>query len=82
MDDEAEWKRRFTLFMGARLLGLALFLAGMAITFTDLIREGGWPAVGAVLMVVGLAGAVLAPKLLKKQWQQEDEAAGDRPAGG
>lgn len=82
MDDEAKWKRRFTLFMGARLLGLGLFLGGMAITFTDVVRDGGWPAVGAVLMVVGLAGAVIAPKLLKKQWLQEDRAAVDRPGDG
>ncbi|MGI8706323.1 MAG: hypothetical protein ACR2JJ_11130 [Sphingomicrobium sp.] len=82
MDDEAKWKRRFTLFMGARLFGLAVFLGGMAIMFTDLLREGGWPAVGAILMVVGLVDAVVAPKLLKKQWEREDQSAVDRPGDG
>lgn len=74
MDEDAKWKRRFYLFMGARLFGLATFLAGMAVFFTDLLRDGGWPAVGAVIMVAGLLDAVLAPKLLRKHWQQEDEA--------
>jgi len=74
MADEAAWKRRFYLFAGARLFGLATFLAGMAVMFTDILREGGWPAVGAILMVMGLLDAVVAPKLMKKQWQREDES--------
>lgn len=73
MDDEAKWKRRFYLFMGARLFGLATFLAGVAIMFTDVLREGGWPVVGAIVMVAGLADAMFAPRLMKKHWQQEDE---------
>lgn len=74
MADEATWKRRFLLFVAARLFGLATFLAGMAVMFTDLLREGGWPVVGAILMVMGLLDAVVAPKLMKKQWQREDES--------
>ena len=80
MDDDAKWKRRFHLFMAARLFGLANFLAGMAVMFTDLLREGGWPVVAAILMVVGLVDAVVAPKLLRKHWRQEDDAG--RPEDG
>ena len=72
MDDEAKGKRRFHLFMAARLFGLATFLAGVAVYFTDLLRDGGWPLVGILLIVVGLADAVVAPKLLKKIWDRED----------
>ena len=72
MDDEAKWKRRFHLFTAARLFGLATFLAGVAVYFTDLLRDGGWPLVGILLIVVGLADAVVAPKLLKKIWDRED----------
>ena len=72
MADEATWKRRFYLYMGARLFGLATVLAGLAVMFTDLLREGGWPLVGAIIMLVGLVDAVLAPRLLKKQWERED----------
>ena len=73
MDDEAKWKRRFYLFMGARLFGLAVFLTGMAVMFTDLLRPGGWPVVGSILIILGLFDAVLAPNLLKKQWKKDDE---------
>lgn len=74
MADEAKWRRRFYLFAAARLFGLATFLAGLGVMFTDLLREGGWPAVGAILMVAGLVDAVWAPKLLRKQWEREDQA--------
>jgi len=75
MVDDAVWKRRFFLFMGARLFGLLTFFAGIAIMFTDILRDGGWPLVGAIIMLLGLVDAVVAPKLLKKQWQKDDEAA-------
>ena len=43
--DEDLWRRRFHLFMLVRLVGLATFFLGVAIIYTDLLREGGWPAV-------------------------------------
>jgi hypothetical protein len=72
MDDEAKWKRRFFIFMGARLLGMLTFLAGMVIFFTNVVRPGGSPIIGAVLIVLGLTDAVVAPSLLKKQWAKDD----------
>lgn len=75
MADEDQWRRRFQLYMGARLFGLATFLAGLAIVFTDLLRPGGWPVVGSIVMVLGLLDAAVAPRLLKKQWEREDREA-------
>ena len=72
MVDEAVWKKRFLVFMAARLFGLVIFLGGIAVAFTDLLREGGWPQVGAILIILGAIDAVLAPRLLKKQWDRED----------
>ena len=72
MDDEARWKRRFYLFMGARLFGAITFIAGIAIAFGDVLRPGGWPVVGAPVALLGLIDAVAAPLLLKKHWKKED----------
>ena len=72
MADEDIWKRRFYTFMGVRLFGLATFILGIVIMYTDLLRQGGWPAVGAILVVIGTIDAVFAPKLLKKLWEQQD----------
>ena len=71
MDDEALWKRRFHVFAAVRLVGLAVFFLGVAIAFTDLLREGGWPLVGGVIAIFGLIDAVLAPRILKRQWDRE-----------
>ncbi len=75
MADQDKWRRRFHLFMAARLVGLAIFLLGIAIMFTGLLRPGGWPVVGAIVVVLGLLDAVVAPKLLRKQWDAEDRNA-------
>lgn len=72
MADEALWRRRFYVVLALRLAGLATFLAGVAITYTDLLREGGWPLVGAIIAIMGAVDAVLAPRLLKKMWEQQD----------
>jgi hypothetical protein len=72
MADEDKWKRRFHLFMAARLFGLAMFLLGIAIMFTGILRPGGWPVVGSIVVILGLLDAVVAPKLMKKQWDAED----------
>lgn len=74
MDNEQKWKRRFYLFMGTRLFGLITFLAGLAIVFTDLLRPGGWPVVGSIVMLLGLLDGVVAPKMMRKQWKRDDEA--------
>ncbi len=74
MVDEAVWKKRFALFMAARLFGLATFLAGVVIMYSDLLRPGGWPAVGSLLIIFGIIDAVFAPKLMKKHWDRLDSS--------
>ena len=72
MADEGLWRRRFQVFMAVRAFGLATFLLGIAVIYTDLLRDGGWPTVGAILVIVGTIDAVFAPRLLKKLWAQQD----------
>lgn len=70
------WQKRFQLFMLVRFFGVAMFLAGIAIAFSDLLRPGGWPLVGGLIAIAGAVDAVFAPKLLKRMWEQQDSAAG------
>ena len=72
MADEDIWRRRFQAFVLVRLFGLAIFIAGVAVMYTDLLRPGGWPAVGAILAIMGALDAVFAPKMLRKTWEQQD----------
>jgi hypothetical protein len=70
--DESVWKRRFALYTAARMGGLGIFLLGLAIAYSNLVRPGGWPQVGAVVAILGVVDAVFAPRLLKRAWDRED----------
>lgn len=67
------WRKRFQWFALVRLLGLGTFLLGIAIAFTDLVRAGGWPAVGGLVAIAGAIDAVFAPRLLRKLWAEQDK---------
>ena len=56
-----------------RLGGLLFFFLGVAIMYTNLLREGGWPQVGAIVAIMGAIDSVFAPKLLKSAWDRKDE---------
>jgi len=75
------WRRRFQLFMLIRLVGVATFLLGIAIAYSDLLRPDGWPLVGGLVTIAGALDAVFAPRLLRKKWRLDDEASG-RPGDG
>jgi len=76
MDDEARWKRRLLAYTAVRLGGLAIFFLGIAIIYTNLLREGGWPQVGAIVAILGAIDAFLAPHVLRKAWDQQDQDQG------
>jgi hypothetical protein len=71
MSDEGLWRKRFQVFALVRILGVATFLLGVAIAYSDLVRPGGWPLVGGILAICGVIDAVFAPKLLKRMWERD-----------
>jgi hypothetical protein len=72
MVDENIQRRRLILYSLVRLGGLAIFFLGVAIIYTDLLREGGWPQVGAIVAIAGVFDSLFAPRLLKKAWDEQD----------
>ena len=72
MDDERKYRNRLLAYMGVRAAGLAVFFLGIAIIYTDLLRDGGWPQVGAIVAIMGVIDAMFAPRLLKKLWDEQD----------
>jgi hypothetical protein len=72
MDDDVA-RRRLILYSLVRFGGLAIFLLGIAIGYTDLVRPGGWPQVGAIVVIMGVIDAMFAPRLLKKAWDEQDQ---------
>jgi hypothetical protein len=73
MDDEKQWRKRFLAYMGARLAGLAVFFLGIAVAYTDLLRPGGWPQVGAIIAILGVLDALLLPRVIKKSWERKEK---------
>jgi hypothetical protein len=71
-DDEALWRRRLLAYSAVRIGGLAIFFVGVAIAYSDLVREGGWPQVGAIVAIMGVIDALFAPRLLKREWDRQD----------
>jgi len=72
MPDEATFKRRLAIYTLLRFGGIAIFLVGVAIAYSDLVRSGGWPQVGAIIAIAGVLDAFIAPRLLKRAWDRED----------
>jgi hypothetical protein len=73
MADEDVWRRRFFAYRAVRLGGLAIFFLGIAIAYSNLVREGGWPQLGAIIAILGAIDSVFAPRLLKKGWDRQDQ---------
>ena len=72
--DENVAKRRLLIYSLVRFAGFAVFLFGVAVIYTDLLRPGGWPQVGAIIAIMGIIDGVFAPRLLKKAWDEQDRA--------
>jgi len=72
MDQDDVWRKRLLIYTLVRTGGVAIFLLGVAIIYTNLVRPGGWPQVGAVVAILGVIDAFFAPRLLKKAWDRED----------
>jgi membrane protein implicated in regulation of membrane protease activity len=71
MDDDI-WRKRLLIYSLVRFGGLAIFFLGIAIFYTNLVRPGGWPQLGAIVAILGALDALLAPRLLKRAWDRED----------
>ncbi len=71
MDDDTA-RRRLLIYTLVRLGGAAIFLAGVAIIYTNMVRPGGWPQLGAIVAILGVIDAFVAPRLLKRAWDEQD----------
>jgi hypothetical protein len=75
MDEEAVWRKRLLLYSLVRAGGVVIFLVGVAIIYTGIVRRGGWPQLGAVVAILGVLDSFFAPRLLKRHWDRRDPEA-------
>jgi len=71
MDDDVA-RRRLLIYTLVRFGGLAIFFLGIAIIYTNLLRPGGWPQIGAIVAIMGAIDAMFAPLVLKRAWDERD----------
>ena len=76
MDDDTQARNRLLAYSAVRFGGLAIFLFGIAVMYTGVLRAGGWPQLGAIIAILGIIDAFLAPRLLKKHWDHTDARNG------
>ena len=72
MDQDDVWRKRLLVYTLVRMGGVAIFLLGVAIVYTNLVRDGGWPQLGGFVAILGVIDAFFAPRLIKKTWDRED----------
>ena len=72
MDENEIWQKRLVLYSLVRMAGLAIFFFGLAVIYTNVLREGGWPQVGAIIAILGAIDTVFAPRLLRRAWESQD----------
>jgi hypothetical protein len=70
--DEKIAKRRLLVLTAIRLDCLLFVFVGLAIIYTDLVRRGGWPQLGAGVCIVGAIAFLLIPRAIKRKWDRED----------
>ena len=73
-DDDSKARNRLLAYSAVRFGGLVILFIGIAIIYTNLLRPGGWPQVGAIVAILGAIDALFAPRLLKKAWDAQDRA--------
>jgi hypothetical protein len=78
MDDNLA-RQRLLIYSLVRFGGLSIFFLGLAIIYTNLVRPGGWPQVGAIVAIFGVVDGMFAPHLLKMAWDRQDSAGEDKP---
>ena len=70
--DEDTARRRLLIYTLVRFGGLAIFFVGIATMYTKLLRPGGWPQAGAIIAIAGVVVLLLAPRLIKKRWDERE----------
>jgi hypothetical protein len=70
--DDGLWRKRLLIYSLVRFGGLAIFFLGLAIVYTNIVRVGGWPQLGAIVAILGAIDAVFAPRLLKREWDRQE----------
>jgi len=66
------WRNRFIAVNLVRIGGTIVVLVGLAIWQTNMLRQGGIPALGLPLALIGLVASFWGPVALTRHWKRHD----------
>jgi hypothetical protein len=70
--DDAIYQQRLAVYTLVRFVGVAIFFFGIAVAYSNLLRPGGWPQLGAIIAIVGALGSLLLPRVVKRAWDHKE----------
>ena len=73
MVDDAIWRKRLLSRPLSEPRAWFLFFLGIATIYTNFLRVGGWPQLGAVIAILGAIDALVVPHLFKRGSDGEDQ---------
>lgn len=62
-------RSRFAVLSAARASGAVLMLLGLWIWHGDIVREGGFVALGGPLFILGFLESLILPQILVRKWR-------------
>ena len=69
-DEQERLERtRFAVLSAARASGAVLMLIGLWIWHGNIVREGGFPALGGPLFLLGFVESLILPQILARKWR-------------
>lgn len=66
-------KTRYAVLSAMRASGALLMVLGLWIWHADILRDGGMPAVGAPLFLLGFTESLLLPQFFARKWRTPPE---------
>jgi hypothetical protein len=70
---DAVWRNRFIIINLVRIGATLLVLLGLAIWYSDIVRDGGAPEIGLPLALIALVVSFAGPQWLARRWRTPPE---------
>ncbi len=66
-------RTRYMILSAMRASGALLMVLGLWIWYSDILRDGGMPTVGAPLFVLGFFESLILPQIFARKWRTPPE---------
>jgi hypothetical protein len=68
-DRERLARTRYAILSALRASGALVMILGLWIWYGNVLRGGGWPAIGGPLFGLGFVASLIVPRVLARRWR-------------